>query len=233
MLIKLLSQGENERLEFHVDQLEALLSAYKSHHVAVVSIAGKVRTGKSFLINWLLKYMGSNGASWLAAGRLDGFPFGRGRSKLTDGIDIWCGEVIEFTHDQHGPSILLVLDTQGIFSAEDDFAESVAVFAISLILSSVQVYNLRGALDRLQLDQLRLFASFGAMLTREKAHSPFQRLILAIRDWELDDECFGLKGGAKMLVDFMETLEETDEGNELRNAFGIKLFIWSCNLNIK
>ena len=111
-----------------------------------------------------------------------------------------------------------MLDTQGIFSAEDDFAESIAIFAISLILSSIQIYNLRGALDRLQLDQLRLFASFGAMLTQQKAQSPFQRLMLVIRDWELDDEFYGLSGGEKLLLDFMGTLEETKEGNELRNA---------------
>ena len=88
MSIKLLSQAENEKLEFHVDELEKLLSGYQSHHIAVIAIAGKVRTGKSFLINWLLKYM-SNEASWLAPGKLDGFPFSRGRSKVTDGADIW------------------------------------------------------------------------------------------------------------------------------------------------
>ena len=68
------------------------------------------------------------------------------------------------------------MDTQGIFSAEDDFSESVSIFAISLMLSSVQIYNLRGGLDRLHLDQLRLFAMFGKILrfANPGSNCPFQ-----------------------------------------------------------
>ena len=127
--------------------------------------------------------------------------------------------VIEFSHPIHGKAILLFIDTQGIFSAEDDFSESVSIFAISLMLSSIQIYNLRGGLDRLQLDQLRLFAMFGQILrtANPDSNSPFQRLIITIRDWELDDN-LGFEAGNKLLQEFLNTLQETQEGEELRNS---------------
>ena len=56
MSINLLSK-EEEKLIFHVEELEALLEGFKDHKIAVVSIAGAFRTGKSFLISWLLKYI--------------------------------------------------------------------------------------------------------------------------------------------------------------------------------
>ena len=56
MSINLLSK-EQEKLIFHLEELEALLENYRDHKIAVVSIAGAFRTGKSFLISWLLKYI--------------------------------------------------------------------------------------------------------------------------------------------------------------------------------
>ena len=55
------------------------------------------------------------------------------------------GDVIELEHSTHGKVALLILDTQGIFSLGSDFSESVSVFAISLFLSSMQIYNIRNA----------------------------------------------------------------------------------------
>ena len=69
---------------------------------------------------------------------LEGFKSVRTREPVTDGIDIWP-EVFEVEHKLHGKVAVLVMDTQGIFSMNADFSESVAVFAISLMLSSVQV----------------------------------------------------------------------------------------------
>ena len=109
MSINLLSK-EEEKLIFHVEELEALLEGYKGHKIAVVSIAGAYRTGKSFLISWLLKYI-QKGEDWLESEKLDGFEFARQREPLTDGIDVW-GEVFEFEHQHHGKVALIVLDTQ-------------------------------------------------------------------------------------------------------------------------
>ena len=55
-------------------------------------------------------------------------------------------------------------------------------------------------------------------LTRFSPRTPyFQRLIITIRDWELDDN-LGFDAGNKLLQEFLNTLRETQEGEELRNA---------------
>ena len=55
-------------------------------------------------------------------------------------------------------------------------------------------------------------------LTRFSLRTPyFQRLIITIRDWELDDN-LGFDAGNKLLQEFLNTLRETQEGEELRNA---------------
>ena len=109
MSINFLSK-ENDQLIFHLDELEQLLADYKDYKIAIVSIAGAFRTGKSFLINWLIKHIKEND-EWLNDQPLEGFEFARQREPLTDGIDVW-GEVFEFEHDIHGPVALIVLDTQ-------------------------------------------------------------------------------------------------------------------------
>ena len=48
--------------------------------------------------------------------------------------------MFEFEHKVHGPVVVVVMDTEGIFSMNADFSESVAIFAISLLLSSMQVF---------------------------------------------------------------------------------------------
>ena len=60
---------------------------------------------------------------------------------------------------------------------------------------------------------------FGKILRRANSESnhPFQRLIITIRDWELDDN-IGFDAGKKLLREFMDTLEETKEGEELKNS---------------
>ena len=109
MSINFLSK-ENDQLIFHLDELEQLLADYKDYKIAIVSIAGAFRTGKSFLINWLIKHIKEND-EWLNDQPLEGFEFARQREPLTDGIDVW-GEVFEFEHDIHGFVALIVLDTQ-------------------------------------------------------------------------------------------------------------------------
>ena len=70
------------------------------------------------------------------------------------------------------------------------------------------------------MEHLRLFASYGQMMIDQNAESaciPFQRLVFAIRDWELDDD-LGLEAGTKFLQSVMEEMEDTEEGVELLNS---------------
>ena len=152
MVVDLVSHNEEEgKIEFHLDALSELLEPHKEKLISVISISGAFRTGKSFLQNWVLKYLECGSAEAFseflqneenAEETLSGFKSIRTRDPVTDGIDIFS-EIFEFEHSVHGAVVVVVLDTQGIFSMNSDYAESVAIFAISLLLSSMQLYNIR------------------------------------------------------------------------------------------
>jgi len=235
-VIKLVSKQE-DAFVFDVEALREKLAIYADHKVAVISIAGAFRTGKSFLANWIIRYFElDRDENWLDSedkleSQLEGFEFARQREPVTDGIDVW-GTVFELEHAHHGNIAVVILDTQGIFSLGSDFSESVAIFAVSLFLSSIQIYNIRGNLTRSDLEHLRLFASYGQMMIDQNAEAaciPFQRLVFAIRDWELDDD-LGLEAGTKFLQSVMEEMEDTEEGVELLNSLRTSFSKINCHL---
>ena len=109
-----------------------------------------------------------------------------------------------------------------------DLSESISIFAISLMLSSVQIYNIRGNLTRSDLEHLRLFASYGKLLQEQNENTcPFQRLIFTIRDWDLDDE-LGLEAGAHFLQGVMDEMGDTEEGSDLMASIQTSFTKTSC-----
>ena len=54
-VIKLVSK-QDDAFVFDVEVLREKLAVYADHKVAVISIAGAFRTGKSFLANWIIRY---------------------------------------------------------------------------------------------------------------------------------------------------------------------------------
>lgn len=54
-VIKLVSK-QDDGFVFDVEALREKLAIYADHKIAVISIAGAFRTGKSFLANWIIRY---------------------------------------------------------------------------------------------------------------------------------------------------------------------------------
>lgn len=108
---------------------------------SVVSCAGRYRTGKSFLLNRL---------SCSEAGK--GFKVGDTVQACTKGIWVykkWCkGESVD----------LLFMDTEGISALDADDTHDVRIFTLSLLLSSVFLYNSTGALDETTMQTLSLMS---------------------------------------------------------------------------
>jgi hypothetical protein len=123
----------------------ALLSSITTP-VSVVCVAGRYRTGKSFFLNSLA----GNTAQKASAG----FKVGSTSESCTRGIDICVPEPSAATPACGGT--LVLLDTEGLASMDQDETYDAQVFALGLLLSSHFVLNQMGVIDEAAIDQLYL-----------------------------------------------------------------------------
>ncbi|XP_056400667.1 guanylate-binding protein 4-like [Hyla sarda] len=117
---------------------EALnILSHFTQKVVVVSIVGKYRTGKSYLMNKL-------------AGRKNGFSLGSTVQSMTKGIWMWC-----FPHPVKQDHTLVLLDTEGLGDVEKGNSQNDSwIFALAVLLSSTLVFNSVGTIDQQAMDQL-------------------------------------------------------------------------------
>jgi len=116
--------------------------------VCVVCVAGRYRTGKSFFLNSLA---GNTGAKKEA-----GFKVGSTSESCTRGIDVCLPEPSTAALACGGT--LVLLDTEGLASMDQDETYDAQVFALGLLLSSHFVLNQMGVIDEAAIDQLYLVA---------------------------------------------------------------------------
>lgn len=115
------------------------------------------------------------------------------------------------------------MDTQGIFDSESRMDECMRVFALSTLLSSVQIYNISQNIKESDLQNLQLFAEYGRFAV-QRATIPFQKLIFLVRDWMMPFEHeYGQYGGEMLLKKRFAT--STDQHSELRS---IRMNITNC-----
>mmetsp|Transcript_16346 Transcript_16346/g.37705 ORF Transcript_16346/g.37705 Transcript_16346/m.37705 type:complete len:581 (-) Transcript_16346:66-1808(-) len=161
--------------------------------VAVLSVMGAFRTGKSFLLDVMLRFLraeasgaktelsgperGSGEAypvpEWMR-GQLegsgeasDGFRFKGGMDKCTEGIWIWSKP---FKRIVNGKEVLLLLmDTQGAWDSEMTKEQSATVFGLTALLSSKLIYNISMQIQEDKVENLGFFMNFAQGALRAAA----------------------------------------------------------------
>lgn len=90
-----------------------------------------------------------------------------------------------FTHDYENSEkvAIILLDSQGIFDDKSTTKDCTAIFAISMMLSSVQCYNLMQNIQEDDLQHLEMFTEYGRLAMEKSNEKPFQNLMFLIRDW--------------------------------------------------
>lgn len=139
-------------------------------------------------------------------GEVHGFKSRGGRKPETTGIWMWS-EI--FTHDyENGEKVaIILLDTQGIFDNQSSMKECTATFAISMMLASVQCYNISQIIQEDDLQHLELFTEYGRLALDQSNSIPFQKLLFIVRDWAYEQEIE--YGYSQTVVD--EALQQNDE----------------------
>ncbi|KAM4771496.1 atlastin-2 isoform 1-T1 [Rhinophrynus dorsalis] len=199
-------------------------------NVVVVSVAGAFRKGKSFLLDFMLRFMYSQScSSWIGGDHdpLTGFTWRGGCERETTGIQIWS-EVFVVEKPDGSKVAVILMDTQGAFDSQSTIKDCATVFALSTMTSSVQVYNLSQNIQEDDLQHLQLFTEYGRLAMEEIYKKPFQTLMFLIRDWSYPYEHpYGLEGGNMFLEKRLQVKQNQHE--ELQN---VRKHIHSCFTNI-
>ncbi|CAL4121841.1 unnamed protein product, partial [Meganyctiphanes norvegica] len=111
--------------------------------LVVMPIAGEFRTGKSFLLSYLLRYLRDKdfGDDTEA---LVGFDHKHTSKPVTQGITVWDQPlIVEVPKDDGSKKKILVvlMDSQGLLCAKDN-KQSTCVFALTTMISSYMVFNI-------------------------------------------------------------------------------------------
>ncbi|XP_069709039.1 atlastin-2 isoform X1 [Phaenicophaeus curvirostris] len=227
-----LAHEDDHNFELDEAALEKILlqEHIKDLNIVVVSVAGAFRKGKSFLLDFMLRYMYNRSSPcWIGGNTepLTGFTWRGGCERETTGIQIWS-EVFVIDKPNGTKVAVLLMDTQGAFDSQSTIKDCATVFALSTMTSSVQVYNLSQNIQEDDLQHLQLFTEYGRLAMEEIYQKPFQTLMFLIRDWSYPYEhAYGLEGGKKFLEKRLQVKQNQHE--ELQN---VRKHIHSCFSNL-
>ena len=104
----------------------------------------------------------------------------------TTGILMWSKIFLVKTPSGREIAVGLV-DTQGSFDKNSTVRDCATIFALSLMTSSVLVYNLFNNIQEDDLQHLHYFTEYGRLALEDSGQVPFQKLQYLVRDWQV---CF-------------------------------------------
>lgn len=213
----LISQ-QGDELRVHDDGL-ALLASLGSAPLATLAVAGNYRTGKSFFLNQLVGARNTVGST---------------TESCTRGIWAWVAPPEVWRSAADPSARLLVLDTEGLASIDQDETYDAKVFSLGILLSSFFIYNSMGVIDESAVDRLFLVGELtknvclssdhaaadsqpsggdGAEVGEDELAAFFPPFLWLLRDFHLDLEKAGEAIG---LPEYLETALEDRPGSSSR-----------------
>ncbi|KAI3456220.1 hypothetical protein Pfo_012883 [Paulownia fortunei] len=161
----------DEKGRFHMDPEAVALLQLVKQPVGVVSVCGRARQGKSFILNQLL-------------GRSSGFQVASTHRPCTKGLWLWSTPIRRTALDGTEYNLLL-LDSEGIDAYDQTGTYSTQIFSLAVLLSSMFIYNQMGGIDEAALDRLSLVTEMTKHIPSELGQfSPI--FVWLLRDFYLD-----------------------------------------------
>ena len=111
--------------------------------LGIVAVAGMYRTGKSYLLNRML------------LNRSSGFGVGPTVNACTKGLWIW-GKPVMGQNAEGEPVNVLLIDSEGIGALDESHNHDNKVFALTILISSMFIYNSMGSIDENAVQNLSL-----------------------------------------------------------------------------
>ena len=163
--------------------------------IAVYCIAGKLRSGKSFILGLLLKFLmyGEESENWIDVEIENNFNYSNSGNRVTIGIWIWSEPIIRKNVKGEDVAVFL-MDTQGWHDDQTSLKDSSLIFGMSALLSSVVMFNVDKNVGEDDLYFLQSFSSTAKYVGHEN-DEPFQNLMFLIRNWQMTHEETGFQLG--------------------------------------
>ena len=206
--IPLILFSQETRSYILTPEAQSLFTSIPPHHqIAILTILGPYRTGKSLLLNRVL------------LSKSQGFQVGNTVNSCTKGLWVYAvngrdflkslppGETSGLTED----STVMIIDTEGFGSVNVTQTHDNRVFLMALMISSLVIYNSVGTIDENALNQLALITSLSNEI-QSKLDAPITMpfFIWILRDFMLKLED---KNGNKITSkDYLETSLELQKG---------------------
>ncbi|CAG9811380.1 unnamed protein product [Chironomus riparius] len=239
--VSILRFSDNKEVIVDNRELEKIFNhpEIQDRKVVILSLIGAFRGGKSFFLDYCLRFLYAHFPSiynpskhkqsffrkndyWIA-GRdepLKGFSWRAGTKRETIGINIWS-DVFLHTMDRTGEKVaIFVMDTQGLFDTESTPTDNSRIFALGNLISSIQVLNLKQQVQEDHLQYLQFateFAKFALKKNLKPEGKPFQNMTFLIRDWENNEEFrYGAAGGHNYINEVLNIKQ--DQSQELKEV---------------
>ena len=189
------------------DEGAKLLSSIEDG-VGVIAVAGKYRTGKSYLLNKIILQNKSN----------SGFGVGPTINPCTKGLWVWS-KTIETTY-KDTPLKVLVIDSEGIGALNEDTNHDTRIFLLALLISSYFIYNSMGTIDENAIQNISLIVNLSKEIQikeRDFSTDPdeipkyFPSFLWVVRDFSLRlVDSFGSEISSK---EYLEKALELQKGS--------------------
>ena len=129
----------------------------KNKKIGIISLVGKYRTGKSFLLNRVIINNKEN--------LKDGFAVAPTIKPCTKGIWLWSNPLIITNQNSNNePFPVYLIDTEGLGAYDEEINHDSKIFLISILISSLFIYNSFGTIDETALSNLSFILNLSKSL---------------------------------------------------------------------
>ena len=135
------------------EDAKKIISRSENKQIGIVSLVGKYRTGKSFLLNKVL----INNIK-------EGFAVGPTIKPCTKGIWLWPKPLKIINKEKKEEFPVYIIDTEGLGAYDEDINHDSKIFLIALLISSLFIYNSIGTIDENALSNLSFILNLSKSL---------------------------------------------------------------------
>ena len=206
------------------EEAKNLLSQDKYKNIGIISLVGKYRTGKSFLLNRVI----------LNRNQKSGFGVGPTFKPCTKGIWIWSDPIMINNVHSPNPFPCFLIDTEGLGAYDEEINHDSKIFLIAVLISSLFIFNSFGAIDETAINSLSFVLNLSKTIKIKNNNANnneneselgkyFPTLLWLLRDFslKLEDKDGNVITEKQYLENALEekngTSESIEEKNRVRN----------------